>query len=262
MDVVTTHTDGVDQSDFLQWLIPRAAQHGPEHLDPSKLSYRLLALNTMFVYAMSFVFSQTVIDICASPDHKRFMDGMAAECKTVTSRYQDGLASEQAVEQLHRVDSAIRESMRVSDVGVVTMPRDVVGNKPLDLGGGIICPPGTRLMYPTQSIHIDPDYWDDPLRFDAFRFSDRAGEEGAGGGAEEEREDLVDLTTSFLAWGYGKKACPGRWFASQTLKQTLAYMVMNYEVEVVGDPPKKRRALLNAMVPPTDVKLRFRRRTE
>ncbi|KAI9691907.1 MAG: hypothetical protein M1822_007980 [Bathelium mastoideum] len=257
--------EGELPSDFMQWLIPRAAQHGLEHLDPSKLSYRLLALNTMFVYAMSFVFAQTVIDVCASPDHKRFMDGMAAECKAATARYSEGLASSEAVEQLHRVDSAIRESMRVSDVGVVTMPRDVVGNKSLDLGNGIVCPPGTRLMYPTQPMHMDPDFWEDPSRFDAFRFSNPLTKQTGGSlpmdinRNQKQQENLTELTSSFLAWGYGKKACPGRWYAAQTMKQALAYMVMNYEVELIGERPK-RRALLNAMVPPTDARLRFRRR--
>ncbi|KAI1377948.1 cytochrome P450 [Hypoxylon crocopeplum] len=252
-------------SDFIQWLIPRAAQHGPEHLNPSKLSDRLLALNTMFVYAMLFIFSNAVVDLCASPEHKRFMDGIAAECKAVTARYPEGLASNEAVEQFYRADSAIRESMRVSDVGVVMLPRDVVGNKPLDLGNGIICPPGTRLMYPAQSIQKDPDFWEDPFRFDAFRFSDPFDKEAGGspptdvGGSPKERENLVDLTTTFLAWGYGKKACPGRWYASQTIKQCLAYMMMNYEIELVGKIPE-RKALLHAMIPPTSAKLRFRRR--
>ncbi|KAI0389953.1 cytochrome P450 [Xylariaceae sp. FL0594] len=244
-------------SDFLQWLIARATQHGPEHLDASKLSYRLLALNTMFVYAMGFIFSQTVID---------FMHGMASECWAAVNQHpEEGLASGEALDQLHRIDSAIRESMRLSDVAVVNMPRDVVGNKSLDLGNGIVCPPGTRLSYPTQSIHTDPDFWDDPLRFNAFRFSDpeksgRTPLNEQQQGPRKERERLVDLTTTFLAWGYGKKACPGRWYAGQTMKQCLAYMVMHYEVELVGRPPQ-RKALLNAMVPPTDVKLRFRRKS-
>jgi hypothetical protein len=221
----------------------------------------------MFVYAMSFIFSQTVIDICASPDHRRFMDGMAAECKAVIANYPEGLASSKAVDQFYRVDSAIRESMGISDANVVGLPRDVVGNKPLDLGNGVICPPGTRLMFPTQPMHLDLDFWKDPLRFDAFRFSDPFEKEAGAkmpidaDGTETKRENLVDVTTTFLAWGYGKKACPGRWYAGQTIKQTLAYMVMNYEVELVGEKPE-RKVLLNAMVPPTDVKLRFRWRAE
>ncbi|KAI1092421.1 cytochrome P450 [Rostrohypoxylon terebratum] len=257
--------EGELPSDFLQWLVARAAQHGPEHMNPSTISYRLLSLNTMFIYAMSYMFAHTIINICASPDHKRFMEGLEAECKAVAHRYPDGLASDEAIEQLHRVDSAIRESMRFSDANVLSLPRDIVGSKPLDLGNGIICPPGTRLMYPSQPVHIDPDFWDDPLRYDAFRFSDPFDEEAGGSplvdgnGVPKKRESLVDLTPSFLAWGYGKRACPGRWYAGQVIKQSLAYMVMNYEVELVGELPK-RKALLNAMVPPTGARLRFRRR--
>jgi cytochrome P450 len=238
-------------------------------LDPFKICDRLLALNTMFVFAMSYIFAHCVIDICASPERKQFLDGIQAECKAVVAKYEEGLASTEAIEELHRVDSAIRESMRLSDVGVVTLPRDVVGNKPLDLGNGIICPPGTRLMYPTQPMHLDSDFWEDPLRFNAFRFSDPSEKKALAArepamkddGAKKERENLVDITPTFLAWGYGKKACPGRWYAGQTIKQALAYMVMNYEVELVGDAPK-RKALLNMMVPPTETKLRFRRRAE
>ncbi|KAK6863635.1 hypothetical protein PG995_000163 [Apiospora arundinis] len=255
-------------SDFLMWLIPRAAQHGPEHLDASKLSYRLLALNTMFVYAMSFIFAQTVIDLCASPDHERFMDGLAAECRAACAAHPDGLAAPEVTEKLHRADSAIRESMRVSDVGVLTLPRDVVGTEPLDLGNGIICPPGTRLMWPTQPMHLDPEFWDDPLRFDAFRFSNPhdpefnpAAPATNADGTPKERETLDTLTPNFLAWGHGKKACPGRWYAGQTIKQTLAYMVMNYEVELVGEKPK-RRSLSYNMIPPLGAQIRFRKRAD
>lgn len=218
----------------------------------------------MFVFAMSYVFSHCVIDICASSERKRFWESMAAECKTVVAKYGQGIASRHAVDHFYRVDSAIRESMRLSDVGVVTMPRDVVG-KPLDLGNGIVCPPGTRLMYPTQPIHVDPDYWSEPLRYDAFRFSDPFDKETEGSAptnkdvTSQDRENHVDLSTRLLVWGYGKKACPGRWYAGQTIKQALAYMVMNYDVEFVGQPPK-RKALLNMMVPPTEAKLRFRRK--
>ena len=243
------------------WIIPRAAQHGPEHLDPSKIAYRLLALNTMFIFAMSYVFAHCVVDLCGSPERQRWMDGMAAECRAAMARHPEGLASGEAVEAMHRADSAIRESMRMSDVGVLTLPRDVVGRKALDLGGGVVCPPGTRLMFPTQPVHMDPDLWEEPDRFNAFRFSDPfdpevTGDQGgeASGG---EREKLDELTGRFLVWGYGKKACPGRWYAGQTIKQALAYMVVNYDVELVGEAPP-RKVLLNMMVPPTDIKLRFR----
>ncbi|KAM7191678.1 Cytochrome P450 [Rhypophila sp. PSN 637] len=251
-------------SDFLQWLIPRCAGHGPEHMDPTKIAMRILALNTMFIFAMSYVFSHTVIDLCSSPDRDEFLRIIGQECRRVVAEYHpEGLASKEAVDQLYHTDSAIRESMRLSDVGIVSLPRDVVGNKPLDLGNGIVVPPGTRLVYPTQPMHLDPDHHQDPLRFDAFRFS-RPFEQQSQGQEEKDdktRELMVTLTPGFLAFGYGKRACPGRWFVAQTLKQALGYLVMNYDIELVGEPPK-RNALLNMMIPPTSAKLRVRRKPE
>ena len=47
--------------------------------------------------------------------------------------YSEGLASGEAIEQLHRVDPAIWGSMRISGVGKLSLSHDVVGNKPLNL---------------------------------------------------------------------------------------------------------------------------------
>ncbi|KJZ69767.1 hypothetical protein HIM_10850 [Hirsutella minnesotensis 3608] len=246
-------------NDFLQWLISRCASHGLEQLDTDKIAMRLLAINTMFVFAMSYVFSHAVIDMCVSPDRSEIMQGIREEVQRAIAATPGGLASREAVDQLYRADSVLRESMRLSDVSVVSLPRDVMGETPLDLGDGILIPPGTRLVYPTQLMHLDPDYHEDPLRFDAFRFSRQ--HEGAQTKGEDTRRLMVTLEPGFLAFGYGKRACPGRWFVAQTLKQALGYLAVNYDVELVDNPPQ-RKALLNMMIPPVDAKLRLRRRIE
>ncbi|KAI0003923.1 cytochrome P450 [Xylariaceae sp. FL0662B] len=243
-------------NDFLQWMIPRCANHGPANLDPDKIALRFLLLNTMFVYAMSYIFSQAVVDIFASPEKDKIVLDLEHECRQTAMSHPEGISAKEVVDKLYRVDSAIRESMRISDAFVYSLFRDVVGKKPLDLGNGILVPPGTRMVFPTQEMHGDPDNWEDPQRFNAFRFS-RPFEPDQS--AQGERELLTTLTPKWLAFGYGKKACPGRWFAAQTLKQALAYIVMNYDVELLGEPPK-RRALLNMMLPPTGAKLRLRRK--
>lgn len=216
----------------------------------------------MFVYAMSYIFSQAVVDNLASPEKEEIVRSIETECRGVIAGHPAGLASNEVVDSFYRLDSAMRESMRVSDVFVYLMFRDVVGTLPLDLGNGIIVPPGTRIVFPTQSIHLDLDNWENPLSLDAFRFSgpfekdqDRTADK------KTERELLTVLTPKWLAFGYGKKACPCRWFVSQTFKQALAYMLMTYDVELVGEKPK-RKALLSMMVPPTEVKFQLRRKPE
>lgn len=243
-------------------MIPRCAGHGPENLNPNKIAMRFLALNTMFVFAMSYVFAHAVMDLYGSPDRDEVVAGLVEECRRVASQQPNGrIGTREATDSLHRVDSAMRESMRISDTFVFSLFRDVMGTKPLDLGNpGIgLVPPGARLVWPSHAIHLDPDNYPDPTRFDAFRYSRPF--EGQEGQAAEARETMTTLTPKWLAFGYGKRACPGRWFVAQTLKQALAHVVMNYDVEIVGKRPE-RKAILAIMTPPEDVKLRVRRKEQ
>jgi cytochrome P450 len=265
------------QNDFLQWLIPKCAKEGPEQMDPTKLANRLLTFNVMFVIGMVYVFGHCVLDLYDSPDRADFLDGLEAECRQVSAKY-DGLASKEAADHMYRVDSVLRESMRVSDIAITALARDVVG-KPLDLGNGVKIPLGTRVVFPTHAIHQDADHYPEPLRFDAFRFSrpfegistpngntasgrneQRSSDEGTGKDASE-RNLVTTITPSFLAFGYGKHACPGRWFATQTMKQALAGILMNYDVEIISRP-KTRQVLLNMMVPAVDAQMRYRRKVK
>ncbi|ROV87605.1 hypothetical protein VSDG_09602 [Cytospora chrysosperma] len=213
--------------DFLQWMIPILAKEGNEQIDATRIALRL--------------------------DREEILLGLREECSRVMAKY-GGLGTREAVDELHRIDSTLRESMRVSDVAVTNVFRDVTEGE-LDIGNNLRVGAGVRMVLPTQDVHLDPDNYTEPRRFDAFRFS-RPFEEGK---AKGEREIITKETLTFLPWGYGRHTCPGRWFVAQTIKQALAHLIMNYDVELVGKSVR-RRALLNTMVPPVEAKFRFSRR--
>lgn len=212
----------------------------------------------MFIVGMNYVFANCVLDIYGSPSKDDILAGLAAEGRRVSAEYM-GLSTRGAVEDLVRHGSAIRESMRVSDFNVAGLPRDVVSGG-LDLGNGTEIPRGIRIAFPTQAIHQDSEFYRDPLLFDAFRFSRDFEGPGRKTKQEPQREDLADITQSFLAWGYGRGNCPGRWFAAQTMKQTLAHLILHYEVEVTKRP-EQRKSLLSVMLPPTDAEIKVRWRS-
>ncbi|KAI0421899.1 cytochrome P450 [Xylaria grammica] len=250
--------EGDAPDDFLLWMLPKCAKEGPAQMDPVRLATRLLAINTMFIITMVYAFSHGVQDIYGSPNHEEVVKGLEEECTFVNSRHH-GFMTKEAVDHLHRVDSALRESMRLSDIAIIALSRDVASHD-LDIGNGLLLPQGTRVVFPTHAIHRDPDNYEIPLQFDAFRFSrrfekqDQVEDEDPG-----ERELLTSITPSFLAFGYGKHSCPGRFFASQTMKQALAHLVLHYDVEVCGRLDN-RKILLNMIFPRTNVQLRIRRK--
>ncbi|KAH9872149.1 hypothetical protein IAQ61_004984 [Plenodomus lingam] len=245
-----------DEDDFLQRMIPMCAKDA-EQLNAERIALRIASLLTPLIFAICYVFSHCVLDIYGSPDKAEILAGLEEECRRVSAEF-GGLSSSAAMDALKGIDSAIRESMRVSDVMVTNIFRDVTAGE-VDVGNGLRVGPGVRMLFPTQNIHMDPDNYDDPTRFNAFRFS-RPFRGKKSVGEESEEQDLITTSTpTFMPWGYGRHACPGRFFAAQSMKQTLSYLVLHYDVELVGPPPK-RKALLNMMIPPVDAKIRIRRK--
>ncbi|GAP91477.2 putative cytochrome P450 [Rosellinia necatrix] len=241
--------------DFLQWMIPMCAKD-PDQLDATRIALRLASLVIPLIFAICYMFAHCVFDIHGSPCRVEVLAGLEEECRRVSAQH-PSLNTSVSVDALVRVDSTLRESMRISDVSVTNIFRDVTAGE-VEVVGGLRVGPGVRMVFPTQDIHLDPDNYEDPRRFDAFRFSRPF--EDSNDHKKEGRQDFITTTTpSFLPFSYGRHACPGRWFAAQLMKQALAYIVLNYDVELVG-PQKKRKALLNMMLPPVGTQIRIRRK--
>jgi hypothetical protein len=246
-------------NDTLQWLIPRCAEIGPEEVDAQKIMMRHLSLTTMFLYGISWGFVHALVDIYTDPSADEVVAALRAECEPVSQ----SLQTVQTVDRLHRTDSALRESMRVSDVMVHFLNLDVIGGDGIDLGNGIRIPAGSKVrsVFPTQAINLDPDNYPDPERFDAFRFLRKFEEdEEKEGQATGKRELMATCTPTYLTFGYGRHVCPGRFILAQMVKQALGKMVVNYDVEIVRGRPEKRQSILKFMLPPQEVQIKVRRR--
>jgi cytochrome P450 len=127
------------------------------------------------------------------------------------------------------------------------------------------------------SIHHDTTFYEDPSRYNPFRFSEpreRTAQEAlkveSEGGFKKELENAVakdktssmnQTTETFLAWGHGRKACPGRYFATDVLRLMIAAMVKDYDIEPLAARPKNKW-LLDTIMPPAGAKIRVRRRVE
>ena len=93
------------------------------------------------------------------------------------------------------------------------------------LKDGFTIPKGTQVGVPAQAISMDPILYHDPETFDGFRFEKMGDREDVSGSQTQ----YVAANLQNMAFGYGRHACPGRFFAAAEIKMFVAYMLMNYD---------------------------------
>jgi len=61
------------------------------------------------------------------------------------------------------------------------------------------------------------------------------------------------------AFGHGRHACPGRFFAATEMKLLLAYIIMNYDIKPLATRPQKK-LIAGSIIPPLKATISVRRR--
>lgn len=88
---------------------------------------------------------------------------------------------------------------------------------------------------PSVSISRDPEIFDDPEEFNGWRFYDKR----TSAKSEAHRHQFATLGPESLAFGFGKTACPGRFFAGAQIKAVLANIILNYDISFPGEQTKR-----------------------
>lgn len=87
------------------------------------------------------------------------------------------------------------------------------------------------LEVPALAIYSDPAYYPSASTFDGFRHHElRQG----GTAIDHARNQFVTTNESNLAFGYGRHACPGRFFAANEIKMIVARMVLDFDIGMPG----------------------------
>ena len=119
---------------------------------------------------------------------------------------------------------------------------------------GTTIPQGTLVAVSLHNAHFNDEVYEDPLRFDGFRFSKMR--EGSA-----KKVGMVSSSRDHLVFGHGRHVCPGRYFAACELKLLLAHVVTNYDVklEVEGVRPPDMW-VVTTCVPNPKANVLFRKR--
>ncbi|EFX05467.1 cytochrome p450 monooxygenase [Grosmannia clavigera kw1407] len=257
--------DEAVSEDYITWHIRTAMAEGRvEELTPAAVSRSLMPLEFAAIHTTVLTGHSLLLDLLSSDPSRGFIDAIRNEVGVVQSA--DAPWTKAQLGRLWRTDSAIRESMRISNFATSLTKRKVVAPGGLtNVAEGWHAPYGSFLVLNLSDMHHDQDLYVDPDYYDAFRYSRMREEATAGpavdgGPARGSQLGMVTTSDRHLAFGHGRHACPGRFFVAHELKMILAYLLANYDVKPLAERPKPRW-IGQTIIPPLDAKIEVRRRT-
>jgi len=143
------------------------------------------------------------------------------EADKVTSALGDRELSGDNIADLKYIEGVFSEAGRLAPVFPVTTR---LCTKPWVLPGRdgaepVVIPEGMRVIIPVLGLHMDPEHYPDPEKFDPGRYSN-------------ERKHNIK-TGSYLTFGTGPRACMGTKIARLEGKVLLYQVLKNFRVEPV-----------------------------
>ncbi|KAM0186729.1 hypothetical protein ACHAPI_011580 [Fusarium lateritium] len=245
-----------ERNDFLQWSIEQAKEKGnPKNWKTSAIAQRILLLNFAAIHTTTFAATHALLDIASSSPE--LITELRHEIENVLQQH-DNQWNKRAVAQLEKLDSAIRESQRKNTIVAIGVLREVVAKDGVTFPSGTHVPKGLRIGVPGYSVHQDSEVYTDPNTYVPLRFYD-ARQNETDEYVKSARNALPTATKDFLAWGLGRNACPGRFFASNEIKMMIAYALLHYDIGHLAERPRNTWIAQNR-IPPMKATLKIRKR--
>ena len=123
-------------------------------------------------------------------------------------------------DELPILEACTRESQRIIVTGI-TLRRNF--QKEMKIGEQVL-KRGDFLLYSLADVHLNPEYYPEPYKFDPGRWL---------------RPDPVpDAAYTFLGWGAGRHPCSGMKVAKLEMKLILALFLTRYEYDLVDKDGK------------------------
>ncbi|KAJ7781594.1 cytochrome P450 [Mycena metata] len=175
-------------NDLISWLLDIA--EGEERTVPA-LVQRILVINFGAVHTSANTFTHALFNLAAFPAS---VPEMREEVDRIVK--EEGW-SKVSVAKMHKVDSFLRESQRYSGNSITSMGRKVVKPGGFTFSDGTTVPEGCFVNVAVGPTHNNPDVYENPDEFDAFRFYRMRTED------EEEslRYQFSATNLDYLSWG-------------------------------------------------------------
>jgi len=109
-------------------------------------------------------------------------------------------------------------------------------------GDNFVIPKDMKVMIPIVGLHFDPQYWEDPFKFDPERFS-------------PENKSKIQAG-SFQPFGIGPRACLGQNLMRMESKVLLIHLLRNFSLKPHGHMPERIVWEKDAMIASNNINIR------
>ncbi|KAJ4263157.1 hypothetical protein NW762_006779 [Fusarium torreyae] len=235
--------------DMIQWLIEALPEE--EKSDLTTQAELQLIIAAASIHTTNNLLCECLCDLAAYPD---VQEELRAEAYRILE-VEKGWEKKENMAKLKKLDSFMREVQRLNG-NTTSFIRKVM--KPISLSDGTLLPAGTKVLAPQAGIALDERYFPDPERFDALRFYKLRQESSEA----NNRWQFTSLSDTYINFGAGKNACPGRFFAGNEIKLVLAHLLINYDIRLKpGEDRPKAMSVVMSKAPSPNTELEFRRRS-
>ncbi|KAI6484402.1 hypothetical protein MCOR14_007038 [Pyricularia oryzae] len=232
-------------NDAIEWVAAEADPNDPVF----KLGDFQIGLSVAAIHTSSDLLGYTLLWLAASDP--AYIDALRKEIVEVQGK--KGWKKTSLV-SMKLLDSTIKEAQRLKPVQLAIMQRRAM--KDIEFEGGVTVRKGELVAIDSNRLR-DPAYYPNPDTFDPYRFYNARKQPGG-----EHKAQFVSVTPDHLTFGYGKYACPGRFFAANEIKLALCHLLLKYDWKLPEKaPPKPLIIGIDPLVDP-EARLLFRRRKE
>ncbi|KAJ7575608.1 cytochrome P450 [Mycena floridula] len=213
-------------NDMITWLLDSAPL---AERTVRGVTVRILTVNMAAIHTSSGALLTALYNVATRPE---LVPVLREEIEQAVS---DHGWTKTSIGKMRKLDSVIKESQRVVASACTCFSLAVrrTALKDFTFSDGTVVPAGCSVAVAQAAIHCDDGNYEDGEIFKPLRFAEMRDSEGEG-----LKHQMTTPTPTFLAFGAGRHACPGRFFAALELKATLAHLLMAYDLKMPdGHPP-------------------------
>jgi len=232
-------------NDMLMWLMSDAK--GVER-SLGGIARRLLVVNFAAIFSTSLSFTNVFYDLLSNPE---YIEPLRHDVETAVA--EEGW-TKAGMDKMHKVDSFLRESQRINGAGILGLVR--LALRPFTFSNGVTVPAGTLIATPSIAIHTDGEIYPNPDTFDGFRFAKLREHKGV----PVVGQQATSSSAEYLTFGYGRHACPGRFFAVNEVKALLAHILVTYDIKIEEGKQAPGTHIRHSVRVPEKANVMFRKR--